>query len=419
MTYPQTLVAWLERLAVLHSKEIDLGLERVRKVALDLAVLQPAPYVITVAGTNGKGSSVAMLESILLAAGYRVGSYTSPHVLRFNERIKINGVEVGDPQIVQAFELIEQARKETSLTYFEFATLAGLVVFNQIELDVVILEVGLGGRLDAVNIVDANACLLTSIDIDHCDWLGNEREKIGYEKAGVMRKNALAICSDPSPPKSVITHADAIAADLKLLGRDYSFSALSKGVEFKTNEHCFVFRKPLLKGDFQLQNAAGVVALLQMQSKLKVALSAINQGLQSVSNPGRLQTITSNNQAWLFDVAHNPQSVKMLAHYLAQQIEKPGLAIFSGLADKDLLPMVEQIKPFVNQWVVVDLGVPRASSIDELVSFLATSGVVRTDIQCAKHMDDAIILAKNSCARHILVYGSFITVSQAMERLGG
>lgn len=267
--------------------------------------------------------------------------------------------------------------------------------------------------------MDANACLLTSIDIDHSDWLGTDREKIGYEKAGVMRKNALAICSDPSPPESVIKHADAIEANLKLPGRDYSFCASLDGVEFKSTGQSFVFSKPSLKGDFQLQNAAGVVALLKMQSKLVVTLSAINQGLQGVTNPGRLQTLVLNNQAWLFDVAHNPQSVKMLANYLAQQPEKPELAIFSGLADKDLLPMVEQIKPFVSQWIVVDLGVPRASSVGTLVGCLTQSGIARSNIQCAEQMDEAIILAKNTPAKHILVYGSFITVSQAMERLGG
>ncbi|UQB42853.1 bifunctional tetrahydrofolate synthase/dihydrofolate synthase [Thiomicrospira microaerophila] len=415
----EALNVWLEKLVNLHSKEIDLGLDRVRQVGKDLAVLCPAPFVITVAGTNGKGSSVAMLQAILIASGYRVGAYTSPHILRFNERIKVNGVEVTDQQIIQAFEMIEQARKQTTLTYFEFATLASLVIFSQAKLDVVILEVGLGGRLDAVNIVDANAALLTSIDIDHVDWLGSDRDKIGFEKAGVMRTGALAVCSDPAPPDSVIKYAREISADLKLLGRDFSYTRYEDKVTFSSDDVCFEFNKPRLKGDFQSQNAVGVVALLMAQSRLDVSLASINKGLTSVVNPGRLETLQVDNQAWLFDVAHNPQSVAVLADYLSNQSQRFDKVIFAGLADKDLLPMVRVMVPYALEWIAVDLNVGRALSVEKLVETLTQAGVGFDFIQSAASMQEAVNSVKASTAQKVLVYGSFITVSQAMELLGG
>ena len=279
-TIRSSLTDWLDWLLKLHAQEIELGLDRVREVAKQLDVLTPAPFVITVAGTNGKGSSVAMLVAILKVAGYKVGSYTSPHILRFNERIQLNAQPVTDQSIVAAFDAIEKARQGIKLTYFEFATLASLFIFKQADLDVVVLEVGLGGRLDAVNIVDAQACLLTAIDVDHIEWLGSDRDKIGFEKAGVMRLNGLSVCSDPTPPKTVLEHAKHLKVDLKLLGRDYDFESNSDNWHFKTKHQSITLPEPNLAGQFQLQNAAGVVALLKTQACLKIDQAAFERGVE-------------------------------------------------------------------------------------------------------------------------------------------
>lgn len=426
-TAESCLADWLDWLLNLHSQEIELGLTRVAQVAERLAVLRPAPYVITVAGTNGKGSSVAMLTSIMRAAGYKVGSYTSPHIFRFNERIRINGVEVDDQSIVQAFSQIESVRNEISLSYFEYTTLAALLLFKQASLDLVVLEVGLGGRLDAVNIVDADACLLTAIDVDHIDWLGSDREQIGYEKAGVMRAGALAVCSDPQPPKSVIKHAEKIEAKLSLLGRDYQYRLMDKQawLLIDQNQQQTVWPRPALGGDFQCQNAAGVLALIHAQSAFKVSSQAIERGLKQANNPGRLQAIQRDKQAWLFDVAHNPQSVGALAGYLDQQrneakLEKAKtLAIFAGLNDKDLAPMVSQITPYIDGWLLVDLAVARATTLVELQEVLRLAGVSHEKSIAFDTMSKAMDWAKQSAYQQIVVYGSFITVSQALEKLDG
>lgn len=412
------LADWLDWLLQLHAEEIELGLERVQEVAKRLDVLTPAPHVITVAGTNGKGSSVAMLVSILGAAGYQVGSYTSPHILRFNERIQLNAQSVTDQQIVAAFDAIEKSRQGIKLTYFEFATLAALLIFKQHDLDVVVLEVGLGGRLDAVNIVDAQACLLTAIDVDHVEWLGSDREKIGFEKAGVMRPSGLAVCSDLNPPDSVINHAEALQVDLKVLGRDFSFVANTESWQFHAQQRSLNLPRPNLAGEFQLQNAAGVVALLESQTALQIESSAYTDGLKQVIHPGRLQTLMLNHQAWLFDVAHNPQSVDALAKHLKSQLPTAEyLVIFSALADKDIKAMAAQIKPFATQWLLVDLQVERSASLDQLQEVLRLSGVSQAQQLVFSRMSEAVTYASQSNSKRVLIYGSFVTVSQAMAEL--
>lgn len=422
-----SLQVWLERLLTLHTKEIDLGLERVRKVATRLNVLTPAPYVITVSGTNGKGSSVAMLVSILKAAGYRVGSYTSPHILKFNERIQIDGQMLDDQVLVNAFERIDTARIEASnspLTYFEFSTLAALLCFVDAKLDVVVLEVGLGGRLDAVNIVDADASLITSIDLDHADWLGSDREGIGFEKAGIMRSGKLAVCSDPSAPTSLIEYANKLGVDLKCLGKDFQYSVVnnsgkSTSWSLLAQKEIKNLPKPALLGDFQLQNAAGVLTLLQSQTKLNIDRAAIEKGLQQVTHPGRLQKIVINHQAWCFDVAHNPQSALALASYMSQQSTAPRLAIFSALKDKDFQPMVTALKPWVEQWLLVDLAVDRAASLSELNQALTAADIGLNKTLAFDRMSLAIEYAKQSEYKEVLVFGSFVTVAQAMEQVCG
>jgi len=413
-----TLDAWLDKLSVLHSKEIDLGLERVAEVGRRIDLLRPRSFVITVAGTNGKGSSVAMIQSILCAAGFRVGSYTSPHILKFNERIQINGNPISDARIVEAFELVDQARKEITLSYFEFATLAALIIFKQSELDFIVLEVGLGGRLDAVNIVDADACLLTAIDIDHVEWLGSDREKIGYEKACVMRSHGVAVCSDPNPPKSVIDYAANLGVALSLLNQDYAYRILSHGWEFEHRNKTIFLPNPSLLGDFQFQNAAGVICLLDNMA-LDLPSWSLFEGLTELQHPGRLQFKQIANQAWLLDVAHNPQSVQVLAGFVAKQPVVKRIAIFAGLADKDLLPMVKAMHPYIDQWLVVDLTVARATPLAVMKEILDQASVSEDCAIFFDEMQDAVDFALKSNFEQVLVYGSFVTVSQALEALDG
>ncbi|MFA6699155.1 MAG: bifunctional tetrahydrofolate synthase/dihydrofolate synthase [Thiomicrospira sp.] len=414
-TRHSTLAQWLSWLSEQHPQEIDLGLARVGEVARRLDVCRPAPWVITVAGTNGKGSSVAMLSAILQAQGFRVGMYTSPHLLRFNERVVIAGECVEDAALVAAFCSIKQACQSISLTYFEYATLAALYLFKDRAVDVAVLEVGLGGRLDAVNIVDADASLLTAIDIDHADWLGSTREAIGFEKAGVMRAQRICVCSDPVPPQSVISYAQSLAVDLRCLGRDFSYSVRTHDWVFKDSGGEQAWPLPALKGAFQIQNAAGVLALLKAQSELSVSDEAIRHGLTHIVHPGRLASYSLNQQAWLLDVAHNPQSVQALAQFLAQQPTGERVAIFAVMADKDVTPMIALMRPFVSIWILPELAVPRAMSAHLLREKLIGQGVDASSIIVSEQMAQALKVAQSLALDQGVVFGSFITVAQALE----
>ena len=416
-----TLENWVDWLLHLHAQEIDLGLSRIAKVAEDMQLLRPAPTVITVAGTNGKGSSVAMLSAIYQAAGYQVGTYTSPHITHFNERIQINGVPVSDESIVEAFTEIEISRGETKLTYFEFSTLAALKVFTEYHLDVVILEVGLGGRLDAVNVVDADASLITAIDIDHVDWLGDDRNVIAVEKAGIMREGQLSVCSDPTVPKTLIDYASKLRVNLSVLQRDFDYTKID------ANHWRFQFKKtaghevrqlkiPALKGAFQLQNASGVIALVEsLQTLLPVSLDALNRGLHSSRHPGRLENKVIGSQNWLIDVAHNPQSASVLAEYLNSNELSDLVVIFSALDDKDMLPMIEQVAPYGKQWFLADLQVPRASHQEKLESMMVKAGVKSFFFK--ESIDSAVESVLQIEQAQVLVWGSFFTVAQTIQAL--
>ena len=421
-TRHSSLTHWLDWLLSLHAQEIDLGLTRVREVGQRLDLLHSKSKVVTVAGTNGKGSSVAFLQSIYQAAGYSVGTYTSPHILRFNERIQINGSAVADSSIVAAFAEIEAVRGETKLTYFEFATLAGLWVFAQQSLDVIVLEVGLGGRLDAVNIVDADIALVTAIDVDHVDWLGSDKNQIAVEKAGIMRAGNPAICSDPTVPQTLIDFADSLPTTLGLLGRDFWFEKLPKNDQawlfLGKNSSKLTLTNPSLSGEFQFQNAAGVVAVVQtLQSALPVTPAQISDGLAQAKHPGRLQWLTVEGQEWLIDVAHNPQSSAVLGQYLASQGLHFDRVIFSALSDKDMLPMVKAIQPFVSQWMIADLKVPRATSLENLQKLLKMAGVSEPDVRGFESIAEAVQVARVESSSAVLVWGSFITVAQALAVL--
>ena len=412
-----SLTEWIDWLVSLHADEIDLGIDRVKSVAEAMNLASPSPVVISVAGTNGKGSSVAMLSSIYETSGYQVGVYTSPHLLHFNERIRVQGQLADDQQIVQAFAAIEAARGQTKLTYFEFSTLAALWVFAQHALDVILLEVGLGGRLDAVNLVDADASLITAIGVDHEDWLGSDRNQIAVEKAGIMRSGKPSICSDNDIPETLISYASQHNVPLKRLAKEFFYQKNDQAWSFLDSEHKPIYQDlalPALSGDFQIQNAAGVVALVEtLQSDLPVSFDQLSQGLSDVTHPGRLQKIQFDHQNWLIDVAHNPQAAQVLAHYLKQASIQAN-AIFSVLQDKDVVPMIEAIKPYIKKWSIADLAVTRALSVDKLERVLLQSGVPSENIVKCSNISEAVAHNRQTSGNDVLVWGSFFTVSQTL-----
>ena len=410
----KTLDDWLAHCEQLHPKTIDMGLDRVRAVAERMGLRFDCP-VFTVAGTNGKGSTCAMLEAILTQAGFRTGLFTSPHLVRFEERCRIRGQNVDASDLVAAFARVESARAEISLTYFEFTTLAILDTLARAGLDAVILEVGLGGRLDAVNIIDTDCAIITSIDIDHAELLGDTREKIGFEKAGILRTGRPAIVSDPVPPQSVIDRATEIGADLWLLGRDFNYSGDKQQWAWAGRGRRYAgLAYPALRGANQLINASGVLAALTaMRQQLPVTAQAVRNGLALVDLPGRFQVVPGQ-PALVLDVAHNPHSVAALALNLdAMGFYPTTHAVFGAMTDKDLAPMLHRMDPLVDRWYFADLPTPRAASGAALQA--AWQAVTkRTDAVSAVFSTplDALhaAAAKAQAADRIVVFGSFYTV---------
>jgi len=411
-----TLQAWLDWQETLHPSAIELGLERPGRVLTSLGLASPRHIVITVAGTNGKGSSVAMLESILRAAGYRVGCYTSPHLRCYNERIRIDGELVDDVRLCEAFERIDQARGETSLTYFEFGTLAAFEIFDHAGLDVAVLEVGMGGRLDAVNLLDADVALVSAIDVDHAAWLGDDREAIGREKAGIFRHGRPAVCSDPHPPRSLLQHAQELGTPLYCLGEAYRYERQGEGWNWQGPDlRRDALPLPALRGEFQLQNAAGVLMVLALLAeKLPVAPQHLRQGLHSVTLPGRFQVLPGE-VATILDVAHNPQSAAALAANLAAMpVTGRTHAVVAMLADKDLGSVIRHMAGVVDHWYPAGLDVFRGADSATLLAALREQGIVAA----APHASVAAALAAaRQAARpgdRIVVFGSFYTVAQAV-----
>ncbi len=411
-----TLNDWLCWQETLHPKAIDLGLDRMRAVLHRLCPEPPSYRVITVGGTNGKGSCVALLDAILRAAGYRVGAYTSPHLLRYNERIQINGIAVDDAVLCRAFARIDTARGDISLSYFEFSTLAALVLFQEMAVEVAVLEVGLGGRLDAVNAVDADAALVVSIGIDHTDWLGPDRDSIGYEKAGIYRSGRPAICADPAPPRRLIEHAHAIAAPLLQMNHDYQFSQAGETWHWWSESARYDdLPRPALAGDYQISNAAAVLATLNsLRDQLRVTGADIRTGLMQVRLPGRFQIITGPVE-WILDVAHNPPAAAMLAAQLqARPCSGRTYAIIGLLADKDAQGVIEALVGVVDQWVPVSLAGPRGRTSAELVALLHSASVhaVAAHDHIASGCQAAINAAR--VGDRIVVFGSFHTVAPVL-----
>ncbi|MDP1707851.1 MAG: bifunctional tetrahydrofolate synthase/dihydrofolate synthase [Gammaproteobacteria bacterium] len=417
-----SLADWLSWQETQHPVLIDLGLERVSAVLRRMGLAQPPHAVVTVAGTNGKGSCVALLESIYRAAGYRTGSYSSPHLLRYNERIRMLGAEVDDARLCAAFERVDAARAGISLSYFEFGTLAALRILQDAQLDVAILEVGLGGRLDAVNIVDPDVAVVTSIGIDHVEWLGPDRESIGREKAGIFRAGRPAICGDPAPPHSLQVRADELATPLYRIQHDFGYEVSGDdwtwwGRFAGANTRYEQLPFPALRGAFQLQNAATAVMAMQvLMARLPVSVEALQRGLTTVSLPGRFQ-VQAGPVTRIFDVAHNPHGAAVLARTL-QEYPCAGrtLAVFSMLADKDIAGVVGALRGSVHHWQVAALPTPRAATAAQIMQ------AVRENAPAASVAGSASVgeawRATWSQARpgdRVLVFGSFYTVAEAMQ----
>jgi dihydrofolate synthase/folylpolyglutamate synthase len=415
----KTLSEWLAHCENLHPFAIEMGLDRVRQVADRMQIAFKAP-VITVAGTNGKGSTCAMLEAVYLQAGYKTGVYTSPHLVQFEERCRLLGESPPAAQFASAFDQVEQARGETSLTYFEFSTLAILKMMVEAELDVIILEVGLGGRLDAVNLVDADCAIITSIDLDHTALLGNDRETIGLEKAGIMRAGKSVVLSDPVPPESIVQHAKKLGADLWLMGQDFNFSGdqlqwswAGRGRRYSGLAY------PALRGANQLLNASGVLAAVEiMRPQLPVTAQAIRNGLAMVELTGRFQ-IVPGEPVLVLDVAHNPHSVAALAANLDAMGFYPCThAVFGAMADKDLPSMLKKVLPMVDTWYFTDLPLTRAITAAQLEDQWLQMNT-RQDVKASQHASpqkalEAAIAAAGPTDR-ILVFGSFYTVGGVLQ----
>ncbi len=409
-----TLEQWLRWQETLHPSAIDLGLERVAAVARRQNLLSPACPVVTVAGTNGKGSSVALLESIYLSAGYRVGTYTSPHLWQYNERIRVAGEIVSDEQLCAAFESIDKVRAEVSLSYFEFGTLAALEIFSHADLDVMLLEVGLGGRLDAVNIVDADAALITTVDIDHVEWLGSTREAIGGEKAGIFRSLRPAICADPSPPASVKAQAHRCNAQWYGRGDDFDYRVAVDHWEWHGKHHEGHLPLPALEGAHQLDNAAGVLQVVEcLQTILPVPRSALDRGLREVRLAGRFQRIPGAVEQVL-DVAHNPQGGARLANALADHpVSGQTHLVLGMLRDKDVRAFVQALLPVVDHWYLGGLDEPRgmdARRLLETVQDLLPADHVLPERDVVQAYERAWFAAQPG--DRLVITGSFHTVSR-------
>ncbi len=407
---------WLAWQETLHPKSIDLGLARVRRVYETLLPGGSAnPFTLTVGGTNGKGSSVALLDSILRTEGYRVGAYTSPHLLRYNERIKVNGEPADDAAICEAFERIDRARNGISLSFFEFGTLAALHLFSASTLDVQILEVGLGGRLDAVNIIDPDGAMIASIAIDHRDWFGDSREAIALEKAGILRPGKPAIIGDPNPPKSLIDLAEAKGIGLSCLGRDFGYERLDYGWNwFGLGNRLEHLPMPAIAGEHQLLNASAVIELLRSVDQHRpVTDAAIGKGLETVKLAGRHQYFDGPVPV-LVDVAHNPQAVEILAGYLRARFpERRVHAVFAVMRDKDIAGIINPIKSLVERWYLAPIPLARTASEPELRALFREL--------CVDNLEggfdaatEAFEAAKRSANKDglVLVFGTFPLVSE-------
>ncbi len=425
---------WLSWQETLHPVAIELKLERIGEVAKRLGIRHPDFPIITIAGTNGKGSTVSLMDAILSSEGYKVGTYTSPHLINYNERIVVSGEPVDDAPICHAFAAIDLAREDISLTYFEFATLAAMLLFSQMKVDVAILEVGLGGRLDAVNVWDADAVIITSIDIDHVHWLGNTRESVGREKAGVMREGQPVAYAEEGMPDSVSEYAQSIGARLLSIGDSYTIQH-----QEGSNEWSLLYRhqeeqsveavpeaihslpRPALKGTFQYANAAAVLVILnELKSRLFVSPKSIVNGLLSAKIKGRLEVLDQCPEV-MIDVAHNPHACRSLSQWLtAHPVEGKTIAVFSVLSDKDIAGIVDIMKMHFDAWYVITLQGERALPASAIVEQLHAGGV-ESPCQIFNSLDAALdaLKCEIKCEDRVVGFGSFLLVSEFMHTYSG
>ncbi len=416
--HPRDLAGWLAYLEQLHSKPIDLGLERVRAVLDRLAPRRAVP-VITIGGTNGKGSTTAYLEAILQAAGYRTGCYTSPHLLRYNERIRVAGRPASDDDIIAAFEQVEAVRGDTPLTYFEFGTLAALQHFEGCAVDVLLLEVGLGGRLDAVNVLDADCAIVTSVALDHMEFLGPDRESIAGEKAGIFRAGRPAVFGETDVPRRLQQHAEQLGVLLHTAGRDFRHESTPSQWNFHGPAgSLYALPYPALRGAYQLDNAAcALAALALLQTMLPVALQHVRDGLVRVSLPGRLQVLPGRPVV-ILDVAHNPHAAGALSRSLARMSGFRQTRLVLGmLHDKDIAGVVSLFGGLADAWYLSDLPPPRGAGAAEIAALLPGDAVVANHFREPGEALRAALADAQEDDR-IVVFGSFLTVASAMQALG-
>lgn len=420
----RNLAEWLAYQEHVNPRSIELGLERVRNVWQRMGARPPARYVITVGGTNGKGSTVALLESMLAAAGRRTGAYTSPHLLHYNERIRIDGVDAGDAALVASFERIEAARGDIPLTYFEFGTLAALDLFARAELDAAVLEVGLGGRLDAVNIVDADVAVITTIDLDHMDWLGPDRDSIGREKAGIARTGRPAVVGEPGPPAGLLDALDARGARIQRAGLDFFTERHQHGWRWRHRDGTVLeLPDPALAAPVQYANAAAAIAALHAPDTGGIPLLptgtlavAAASGLRHVRVPGRLQSLGGDPELFV-DVGHNPQAARALAAWLDAQPPARVHAVYGALADKDVAGVIGALGPHVAHWHLAGLeldsprGLPVTALAEQLRQVLPQAVIDRHDRVAA-----ALAAARASArpGERILAFGSFFVAAAVL-----
>ncbi|TXH76350.1 bifunctional tetrahydrofolate synthase/dihydrofolate synthase [Thiobacillus sp.] len=412
-----SLDAWLARLERLHPSTIDLGLDRVRRVKDALGLVPDFPLIV-VGGTNGKGSTCAYLAAILDAAGYKTGLYTSPHLLRYNERVRVAGREASDAELIAAFERVDAARDDVSLTYFEFGTLGAMARFIDAGIDVAVLEVGLGGRLDAVNVFDADVAVVTSVDLDHMDYLGDSREKIGFEKAGIYRTGRPALCVDPVPPVSLLEHARRTGADLRCVDRDFSAQREDDHWTYRSLDTGWTeLPLPAMAGACQLRNASGALAALDaIQDRLPVDAAAIRRGLAATHVPGRFQYI-AQAPAVILDVAHNPEAARALAATLrGQPVGGRTLAVVGMLADKDAAGVFAALRDEIDAWWTCTPASPRARDARALAAVLrgqAGEAPIHVQPDVVRALTEARSAARED--DRILVFGSFYTVAAVLD----
>lgn len=435
MVLDNTLSSWLEHIETLHSKPIDMGLERMKEMLARMNISFAGKTVITVGGTNGKGSTCAMLESIYRAAGYSTGMHTSPHLLRINERCVVNGKEVSDERMIAAFRQVEEARGDMTLSYFEYTALAFLKIFQEENLDVVILEIGLGGRLDAINTIDSNAAIIATVGIDHVAFLGNTREAIGLEKAHIYRPGCAAILSDPDAPVTVREWVEKIGAVKTFAGEDFSYEIEPNGrwTYCKGELTWAHLPEPALVGINQYQNAAGVMsAIVALEDRIPVSRDAIEAGLKSVRLTARFELVAEDPFPIVIDVGHNLQAAEVLKKNIlaTKRPDERTIAVFGMLADKDMQSVSRILKDVFDEWYVASLTGPRAASAEELRSAMLAAGIDARKIRAWPDVRSALMAARQDATTianqevesihapepvRIIIFGSFVTVTAAAE----